>query len=55
MEKALGNVMLPDLTEERIRKYMQARKAEGAGGRTINMEVSMLAVNAGLKFPKSAG
>ena len=50
VEKALGNVMLPDLTEERIRKYMQARKAEGAGGRTINMEVSMLARAIGKKW-----
>jgi len=43
IEEALGNVILPDLTEGRIREYMKARKAEGAGGRTINMEVSMLA------------
>src|ERR1035438_3768387 len=50
VEKALGNVMLPDLTEERIRKYMQARRTEGAGGRTINMEVSMLARAIGKKW-----
>jgi integrase len=43
VENALGSILLPDLTEDRIREYMQARKAEGAGGRTINMEVSMLA------------
>ena len=43
VEKALGNLLLPDLTEIRIREYMKARKAEGVGGRTINMEVSMLA------------
>lgn len=43
IEAALGNVLLPELTEVRIREYMQARKTEGAGGRTINMEVSMLA------------
>jgi integrase len=43
VEKALGNVLLPDLTEDRIRDYMKGRKAEGAGGRTVNMEVSMLA------------
>jgi integrase len=42
--------MLPDLTEERIRKYMQARKTEGAGGRTINMEVSMPARAIGKKW-----
>jgi integrase len=43
IDKALGNVLLPDLTEERVRRYMQARRAEGLGGRTINMEVAMLA------------
>jgi integrase len=43
VEKALGNVLLPDLTEDRIREYMRARKAEGAGPRTVNMEVAMLA------------
>lgn len=43
VEAALGSVLLPDLTEDRIRKYMAARKAEGAGGRTVNMEVSVLA------------
>jgi hypothetical protein len=50
VEKALGSVMLPDLTEERIRKYMHARKMEGAGGRTVNMEVSMLARAMGRKW-----
>lgn len=50
VEKALGNVLLPELTEERIREYMQARKAEGVGGRTINMEVSMLARAIGKKW-----
>jgi integrase len=50
VEKALGSVMLPDLTETRIREYMAARKAEGAGGRTVNMEVSMLARAIGRKW-----
>jgi integrase len=50
VEKALGSVLLPDLTEERIRKYMHARKTEGAGGRTVNMEVSMLARAIGKKW-----
>lgn len=49
-EKALGSVLLPDLTEDRIRGYMAARKAEGVGGRTINMEVSMLARAIGKKW-----
>jgi len=43
VEKALGNVLLPELTEERIRKYMHARQLDGAGPRTVNMEVSILA------------
>ena len=43
VEAALGNVLLPDLTEDRVREYMKARALEGAGGRTVNMEVSMLA------------
>ena len=49
VEAALGNVLLPNLTEERIREYMKARKTEGAGGRTVNMEVSMLARAMGRK------
>jgi integrase len=43
VEKALGSVLLPDLTEDRIREYMKMRRAQGAGGRTVNMEVEMLA------------
>jgi integrase len=43
VEKALGSVLLPDLTEVRIRQYMDTRKTEGGGPRTVNMEVGMLA------------
>jgi integrase len=43
VERALGSVLLVDLTEDRLRGYMAARKAEGAGNRTINMEISILA------------
>lgn len=43
VERLLGNVLLPDLTEVRVREYMAARKTEGVGPRTVNMEVSMLA------------
>lgn len=50
VEAALGNVLLPSLTEDRIREYMKARKTEGAGGRTVNMEVSMLARAMGRKW-----
>jgi integrase len=35
----LGSALLPDLTEDRIRGYIKARLTEGAGGRTINMEL----------------
>jgi hypothetical protein len=43
VKKALGKVLLPDLTQDRIRKYMAMRQSEGAGGRAINMEVGLLA------------
>lgn len=39
----LADVVLPDLTEDRIRSFIQARQAEGAGNRTVNMEVGILA------------
>jgi integrase len=38
----MGTVLLPDLIEARIRKYMTARKAEGASNRTVNMELGEL-------------
>jgi integrase len=40
--RLLGNVLLPDLTEEAIRGYIRARRLEGASGRTVNMEVGEL-------------
>jgi integrase len=43
VERLLGNAVLPDLTEERIRGYMASRISENAGNRTINMEVDCLA------------
>ena len=42
VERLLGNVLMPDLTEESIHDYMVTRRAEGAGNRSINMEVSIL-------------
>ncbi len=42
VKKALGNVVLSDLTDERIRDYIRQRKAEKISGRTINMEVGEL-------------
>jgi integrase len=42
VEKALGNVVLSDLTDERIRAYMRERQSIGVSGRTINMEIGEL-------------
>jgi integrase len=42
VKKALGNVVLSDLTDERIRDYVRKRQGEKASGRTINMEVGEL-------------
>jgi len=41
-ERLLGAVILPDLTEDRIRQYMKTRQEEGAAGRTINAELGEL-------------
>jgi integrase len=40
--RLLGSTLLPDLTEKRIREYIQTRIQESACGRTINMEVGEL-------------
>jgi integrase len=40
--RLLGSVLLPDLVEKRVREYIRTRLDEGAGGRTINMEVGEL-------------
>ncbi|MCC6586230.1 MAG: site-specific integrase [Bryobacterales bacterium] len=42
VEELLGNFLLPDLTEARIREYMRKRLEAGMGNRTINMELSIL-------------
>jgi integrase len=42
VKEALGNVVLSDLTEERIRAYIRQRQAERKSGRTINMELGEL-------------
>lgn len=38
----LGNVILSDLTDDRIRAYIRKRQGEKASGRTINMEIGEL-------------
>lgn len=40
--KELGNVILSDLTDDRIRAYVRKRQSEKASGRTINMELGEL-------------
>lgn len=45
--RLLGSLLLPDLTPARIVAYMQTRAGEGASGRTINLEVQVLAAAIG--------
>jgi len=40
--KALGSVLLPDVTPARIVDYMEHRRADGASNRTINLEILVL-------------
>jgi len=42
VSRLLGSALLPDLTEDSIREYIKGRLAEGASGRTVNMEVGEL-------------
>lgn len=42
VSRHLGSFMLPDLTEAKIRSYIEQRLADGASGRTINMEIGEL-------------
>ncbi len=42
VKKALGNVVLSDLTDDRVREYVRARQTDGISGRTINMEIGEL-------------
>jgi integrase len=42
VKKSLANVILSDLTDERIRAYIRERQTEEASGRTINMEIGEL-------------
>ena len=42
VKRLLASVLLSDLTEDAIRGYMSTRIAEGASGRTVNMEVGEL-------------
>ena len=42
VKRALGNVVLSDLTDDCIREYIRQRMGEGVSGRTINMEIGEL-------------
>lgn len=42
VKKALGNVVLSDLTDECIRDYVRQRQSAKVSGRTINMEIGEL-------------
>src|SRR5450759_1897416 len=42
VRRLLGGVLMPDLTEDRIRDYIKTRLGEDVGGRTINMELGEL-------------
>ncbi|MBI4891567.1 MAG: site-specific integrase [Acidobacteria bacterium] len=42
VDKLMGEILLPDLTEEKIVEYMKARLEKGAAGRTINAELGEL-------------
>jgi integrase len=46
----IGNVLLPDLTESRIRAYMKLRFEEGVSGRTVNLELGELSRAIGKKW-----
>ena len=42
VKRLLGSLLLCDVTGEKVRDYMTARLGEGAGNRTINMELGVL-------------
>jgi integrase len=50
LEKHMGQLLMPDLTQERITTYMADRKAKGVSNRTINLELSVLSRAIGHPF-----
>jgi hypothetical protein len=42
LKRILGNLLPADLTEARVLDYIAKRQAEGASGRTINLELQVL-------------
>jgi integrase len=51
VERHLGDVILSDLTEERIKEYIRRRQCDEALGRTINMELGELSRAIGHPWP----
>jgi len=43
LERLLGSLFIPDLTEARLVDYTRTRQQEGASNRTINLELGVLA------------
>ncbi len=41
--RLLGSLVLSDMTAQRVIEYMEKRRSEGAGNRTINLELQILA------------
>jgi len=50
VRRLLGPLLMPDLTEDRIRVYQKTRLSEESGGRTINMELGELSRALGHKW-----
>ncbi|MCW5976838.1 MAG: site-specific integrase [Bryobacteraceae bacterium] len=50
VDRILGALLLPDLTQERIIGYMADRQTEGASNRTINIELGVLSRAIGLPW-----
>lgn len=50
VQRRLGAVLVTDLSEAKIRAYMQQRKADGVSGRTINIELAELSPAIGRKW-----
>ena len=42
VNRLLGHLLVPDVTQERIIDYMRQRQQENASGRTINLELAVL-------------
>jgi integrase len=50
LERILGSLLLPDITEGRVLDYMERRQKEAASNRTINLELGVLSRAMGQKW-----